>query len=317
MSVEPHPRSGRNRIAVRKDGDAERLVKSSGEPGETWPEGWFYATHGESWELAPRCLELDRSSRTVVLEMLPGARDAQELSGPEPARALRAVAGLGEALAALHRLLPGTEAPLARPVLPPVELPSASGLQSGTPALWDCLRDLQQRRRLVAGYERWRDGLGAACVTHGDLKLDNVVIAAERVQLVDWELSGLGDPWVDVGGAIGSMTTVWLDGLALSPGEPAEQWVDGSSVSYGFLRAAVGAFVDGYAGGEHDEQWALRAVRSAAYWLIARAVSEASLSRAYPPSAMLKVRTADSLANRPERILGHSHAATPSPGALA
>jgi aminoglycoside phosphotransferase (APT) family kinase protein len=304
--VEQHPRSGRNRIAVREAGDAKHLVKSSGEAGDAWREGWFYATHGPSYGFAPRCLELDRAGRTVVLELLPEARDAQELGRTDPTRALRALTELGEALASLHRLPLDSRAPLAQPVLPPIERPSAAHLQASTPALWDCLRDLQGRRGLIDGYERWRAGLVADRVVHGDLKLDNVIVAEERVLLADWELAGRGDPSVDVGGAIGSMATVWLDGLALSPDEPAERWVDRGAVSFGALRAAIAAFADGYAGVARDRDWSADAVRSAAYWLVARAVSEASLSRAYAPATMLKLRVASSLAKRPERVLSSS-----------
>lgn len=298
-----HPRSGRHRIAIRRDGDREHLVKSSDSSQGVWAEGWFYARHGGSLAFAPRCVELDREGRTVVLELRPGARDAQALSEEDPLRGLHALTALAEPLAELHELPIDQGAPAARPALPQVARPWVSDLQAGSPALRDCLRDLQGRRQLVDGYEAWRAGLRADAITHGDVKPDNVIVSEAGVELIDWELAGRGDASVDVGALIGSMASIWIEALDLSADGSAEEWVSAGRVPYGALRTAVEGFLRGYRHRGHGDDWARGAVRWAAFWLVARAVGEASLSLAYAPRTMLKVRVADSLSRRPASLL--------------
>ncbi|HWJ42808.1 MAG TPA: phosphotransferase [Solirubrobacterales bacterium] len=300
VDTAPHPRSGRNRIGVRRRAGGRELVKSSSQPQEVWAEGWFYAAHG-SYPFAPRCIELDEPRRTVVLELLPGATDAMALGISEPDRALWALVVLAQPLAILHARPPGPDPPAGQPVLPPVALPPAAEVQSSTPALMACLADVQARPRLVEGYESWRRALVATSLTHGDVKLDNVIVVGEEVYLTDWELSGRGDPSVDVGGVVGSMVCVWISALDLSSDGDPERWVTGAALPFRLLRQALVAFADAYGGAGRT---GLREVLGwGGFWLVSRALSEASLSPAYEPATMLKVRLADSLLNRPERIL--------------
>lgn len=60
---------------------------------------------------------------------------------------------------------------------------------------------------LEAGAAAWRP----ECLVHGDLKWDNCLVEANRVRVIDWELSGLGDPAWDV-------SCVIAEQLALHPG---------------------------------------------------------------------------------------------------
>lgn len=77
---------------------------------------------------------------------------------------------------------------------------------------------------LAAGAAAWRP----ECLVHGDLKWDNCLVAADRVRVIDWELSGLGDPAWDV-------SCVIAEQLALHPGTgPGESPVTSAFVgSYG------------------------------------------------------------------------------------
>jgi aminoglycoside phosphotransferase (APT) family kinase protein len=72
------------------------------------------------------------------------------------------------------------------------------------------------------------------CLTHGDYKLDNVMLSVDAppriVAVVDWEISTIGDPLVDLG---------WM--LYFSP-----ESSDGSSETAGEALAAAGVTADGY-----------------------------------------------------------------------
>jgi serine/threonine protein kinase len=277
-------------------------VKGCAQPEGGWAEGWFYSAHGPSYAHAPRCVSVDRDSRVVVLEFSATAFDLQTIAASDPMRALRMLASLGGPVAELHDRPLSAGAPRSDPVLPRVAYPSAVAVQSATAAFRDCLRDLQNRHRLVAEYEGWRKSLRTNALVHGDIKADNILIDSNSVKIIDWELSGVGDPRVDIGGLIGSMVIVWLDALALDSAEAPEAWVADSAVSFRSLRAAVTDFLSAYSQSPVDDQFVLNSVISAACWLVARAVAEASLSRIYEPSVMLKLRVADALVADPRRI---------------
>jgi aminoglycoside phosphotransferase (APT) family kinase protein len=65
-------------------------------------------------------------------------------------------------------------------------------------------------------------GNGGAAIVHGDYRLDNIVVAADRVAgVLDWEMATLGDPLTDLASMV-----VWWDGMngldspvAAAPGE--------------------------------------------------------------------------------------------------
>jgi hypothetical protein len=63
----------------------------------------------------------------------------------------------------------------------------------------------------------------ASCLTHNDLKLNNVLLhndwerpSSEVVRLIDWERSAWGDPAFDLGNLIGSYLQMWLGSLVVS-----------------------------------------------------------------------------------------------------
>lgn len=63
----------------------------------------------------------------------------------------------------------------------------------------------------------------ADCLTHNDLKLNNILLhnnweqpGSEIVRLIDWERSAWGDPAYDLGTVIGSYLQMWLGSLVVS-----------------------------------------------------------------------------------------------------
>jgi len=62
-----------------------------------------------------------------------------------------------------------------------------------------------------------------ACLTHNDLKLNNILLHTDweqsnqgRVRLIDWERAAWGDPACDVGMIISSYVLLWLESLVIS-----------------------------------------------------------------------------------------------------
>ncbi len=84
---------------------------------------------------------------------------------------------------------------------------------------------------LEAAAAAWRP----ECLVHGDLKWDNCLVEADRVRVIDWELSGLGDPAWDV-------SCVIAEQLALYPETgPGESPV--VSAFIGSYRCTAGDFI--------------------------------------------------------------------------
>ncbi|MBW4449342.1 MAG: aminoglycoside phosphotransferase family protein [Spirirestis rafaelensis WJT71-NPBG6] len=62
------------------------------------------------------------------------------------------------------------------------------------------------------------------CLTHNDLKLDNILIHSRWehldnaiVRLIDWEACAWGDPAFDLGALLASYLKIWLDSLVVDP----------------------------------------------------------------------------------------------------
>lgn len=49
------------------------------------------------------------------------------------------------------------------------------------------------------------------CFIHGDLKSDNFLITDTAVKFIDWELSGIGDRYIDIGAIIGNYILYWIE----------------------------------------------------------------------------------------------------------
>ena len=105
------------------------------------------------------------------------------------------------------------------------------GLERLTPEIFGAVPD--DGLKFYALYQRY-DSLGEAlmelgqafkadCLTHNDLKLNNVLLhdeweqpTSEIVRLIDWERSAWGDPAFDLGTLIGSYLQIWLGSLVVS-----------------------------------------------------------------------------------------------------
>lgn len=95
--------------------------------------------------------------------------------------------------------------------------------------------------KFFALYQRY-DSLGKAiaelgnsftpcCLTHNDLKLNNILLAnnwqqstsPDIVRLIDWERSSWGDPAFDLGSLVGSYLLIWLGSLITSKAMSIEE----------------------------------------------------------------------------------------------
>jgi aminoglycoside phosphotransferase len=183
---------------------------------------------------APRLLGSVEADGWVMLlfEDIDGAMPAQPWRPSELARVLAAVSDLATTL---------TPSPLAAPALADTHARAFAGWRglisdavSGTDDLtgldrWarDHLADLAE---LEAG---WAAAAEGAALIHGDLRADNILLAADRVVFVDWPWACIAAAWIDL--------LFMAPSIAMQGGPTPEEVFTGHPVARGADPAAVTA----------------------------------------------------------------------------
>jgi hypothetical protein len=118
--------------------------------------------------------------------------------------------------------------------------------------------------KFFALYQRF-DSLGQAvaelgesmrrdCLTHNDLKLNNILLhqnwedqpEAERIRLIDWERSDWGDPAFDLGTMVGSYVQLWLSSMMISQALKIEESLRLATTPLELLQPSMAALMMAY-----------------------------------------------------------------------
>lgn len=170
----------------------------------------------------PELIHFDPGTGTLVTAFVEAC--PMEAS-PASERRLSAMTQLGRALADLHRRPPGAGMGA---------MASGLGVEQVVAHL-DSLshittRDLAEGvgmdwREFAATAQRLEEQLSALrrsweprALVHGDLRDDNVLLTPEAACLVDWELAGLGDPYLDLGTVVAHNLVAFLGWSAVVAG---------------------------------------------------------------------------------------------------
>jgi len=202
--------SGRNHVYL-VDGPVRAAVKM---PGTLGPPGalqrerdmlaWLSERHPG---LGPRTLAWDPIEATLVSEWVEGPTLAASVRriGDLP---VTLAACVGDTLGALHAGVDPPQVAAQRPGVLRIHRPGPTALSDRTPAQLDLVRMVQRTLVACAALDdatvEWRD----TSVIHADIRWDNVIVAEldnggdVAVRLVDWELSGCGEPCWDIASAI-------------------------------------------------------------------------------------------------------------------
>ena len=135
------------------------------------------------------------------------------------------------------------------------------GLERLTPEIFGAVPD--DGLKFYALYQRY-DSLGEAlvelgeaftadCLTHNDLKLNNVLLhddwelqGSEIVRLIDWERSAWGDPAFDLGALIGSYLQLWLGSLVVSKSLSIEESLALAMTPLDQVQPSIAALMQAY-----------------------------------------------------------------------
>jgi serine/threonine protein kinase len=91
------------------------------------------------------------------------------------------------------------------------------------------------------------------CLTHNDLKLENVLVDSSRsnldnpeVKLIDWEACAWGDPAYDLGTLLGSYLKIWLESLVVDSTLGLEESLELAAIGLEMIQPSMLALTEAY-----------------------------------------------------------------------
>jgi aminoglycoside phosphotransferase (APT) family kinase protein len=208
----------------------------------------------------PRCLEYDTVQQILILEITDGHETLDRRLARTGRWPSTASAALGRFLALLHR--DGTNAAAALPdhakageapwVLS-IHRPDLALRWNASDANMAFIRILQGSPGIQTELDRMRAGWSRSCLIHGDIKSANILVpkrgtAARELQVIDWELSGPGDPAWDVASVWSDVLCLWLFSIPMAQDGPIEESLEAAPYplarAWPYLRSFWNAYVD-------------------------------------------------------------------------
>jgi aminoglycoside phosphotransferase (APT) family kinase protein len=159
-------------------------------------------------ELAPGLVATPAGGNWLIVDAVPDARPLHVHTDEQPGSLPDVVEALASALGRLHGR-DCTSAAIAsrRPWILKIRSGVFPAFASHNRAVPEFAARLLKRPGLASAIDDVSRSWRATCVTHGDIKSDNVLVlegcdGPPRIVLIDWELGGLGDPTADLAGVI-------------------------------------------------------------------------------------------------------------------
>jgi aminoglycoside phosphotransferase (APT) family kinase protein len=272
---------------------------------------WALKPGGPLASCLPVVVAYDRADGVLVLASAPGARDlrAHHARG----RFSRALAReAGRALAQLHAVPPGALDGLPRAIASAdVHRPDLEARFTLSDAAVELTRIVQGSDELCAALDALGTDPPADSVIHGDVRWDNCLALRgagrsrwTRLQLIDWERCGAGDPSVDIGAFIGEYLHAWLGSIPIADPRDPGLLLAHARLPLRRMRPALRAFWDGYAGQRGIPAAALRATlrrstRFAAVRLVTAALEDAQTRAELGGSALHALPLSQNVLRRP------------------
>jgi hypothetical protein len=159
--------------------------------------------------IVPVCLAYDAAAEILVLELAP---EASDLSQGDARFSLDVAANLGRTLASFHRDSQEAGAAAGFASVAPWVYSLPEFRQDPDPEWSQAKREVL---RIIDAYPGFKPSLEAlqaewsqTALIHGDMKFDNCIGGGDRLRIIDWEMTGLGDPCWD---SAGILQAYWFD----------------------------------------------------------------------------------------------------------
>jgi 5-methylthioribose kinase len=153
------------------------------------------------------------------------------------------------------------------------------------------------------------------CLTHNDLKLNNILIHQDWqqsnqniVRLIDWERSAWGDPAFDLGTLICSYLLIWLSSLVISQTLSIEESLRLAATPLEQIQPSISAMTAAYCDtfpeiGEQRPDFLKRVLQFAGLALIQQIQAAIQYQKSFGNTGICTLQVAKSLLCHPERSM--------------
>jgi thiamine kinase-like enzyme len=263
--------------------------------------------------------------RVLVLELLRGAEDLRQyhLRGSRFSTAI--AARLGHALASLHRMsqpvgmLRNGEIrfPSPLPWVLTVHQPNQQIFRDISSANLQVLKIVQKFPEFSTLLDSLRQEWSAETLIHFDIKWDNWLVFSEpnkrakNLRIVDWELTGFGDPCWDVASIFNDYLSFWLLSIPVTTGDvPPEHFPQLARYPLERMHPAMRAFWASYLShSELDETTAearlFRSTKLAGARLLQTAFEQMQMSVQITGTIVIFLQLSLNMLRRPHEALVH------------
>lgn len=179
--------------------------------------------------------------------------------------------------------------------------------------------------KFFALYQRY-DSLGQAitqlgnaltpvCLTHNDLKLNNILLhnnwqqsTSTIVRLIDWERAAWGDPAMDLGMVVSSYVQIWLNSLVVSKSLSIEESLRLAITPLELLQPSIRSLIIAYVNTfgrilEHRPDFLQRVVQFAGFALIQQIQAMIQYQKSFGNSGIIMLQVAKNLLCHPEQSM--------------
>ena len=318
-----HDESRLNRVfVVTAEGERSLVLKAAGSAAgvrvareaAVLERLWSVDDHGSLAPFLPPVVVYDDAEGVLVLEAAPHARDlGRHHAGGRYSCAL--ARETGRALARLHAVRPSAMSGLQSPTDAAWSLqihePDLDSLRTSSAAAIELTRIIQATDELRTALDELVASWTEEAVIHGDVRWDNCIACRSRdsdrwtrLQLIDWELCGLGDPGWDIGAFLAEYLRAWLESIPIAdPRDPGRLLSHAGHPLRG-MRPAMRAFWNAYmhhcsAATAEPGGLLSRAIRFAAVRLLTAALEEAQTLTELRASVLYPLSLSQNILRRP------------------
>jgi Choline/ethanolamine kinase len=316
----------------------DRHGKTAGEFKREWRIREFVRQFPDANQLAdwlPEIASFDVENSILIVKYLDGHQNLGEFYGQENIFAPEIASSIGSIIATIHgqtinnRSYEDFFGYSNSNSAPKLTQGMAKGLARITPEIFGAVP--ADGLKFFALYQRY-DSLGKAiaqlnesyqpcCLTHNDLKLNNILIATNweststspavnysypqvELKLIDWERSGWGDPAFDLGTVIGSYLIIWLQSLIVSRSMAIDESLRLATIPLEVLQPSLAALTKTYVTCfpeivEHDPKFWQKVMQFAGLALIQSIQSTLQYQKAFNNTGICMLQVAKALLCNP------------------
>lgn len=199
----------------------------------------------------------------------------------------------------------------------------AQGIESLTPDIFGAVPE--EALQFYTYYQRY-ESLEAAiadlayewkpcCLTHNDLKLNNILLHSRwdkldncLVKLIDWEACAWGDPALDLGTLIASYLKIWLSSLVVDPMLDLEESLQLAITPIEAIQPSLLALIQAYLNEfpailEYRQDFIVRVIQFAGLGLIHQLQAKIKFQQQFDNADMCALQVAQNLLTMPEKFI--------------